>query len=144
MTGPTTAQPAFQQALYARLTADSALMALIGGVFDEVSTEARLPYVVIADVTEKASEAHDRSGLDLTVVIDIWSAYRGYYECGRINTEVNRILHRPAVPLVVAGFQNVSIFNESHQFMRDPDPDLRRCMTRYRAWLESAPEEEDG
>ncbi|MGH3780701.1 MAG: DUF3168 domain-containing protein [Pseudonocardiaceae bacterium] len=133
----TSAQPALQEAVYALLTADATLSALITGVFDEVTTTARPPYIVLADVMEQASEAHDRSGVDLTLTIDIWSTYRGYKECAAINDEVLRLLHRPTPPLIVAGFVNVSIFNESSQFMRDPDPDLRRCITRYRAWLES-------
>lgn len=137
----TTAQPAFQQAVYARLAGDATLSALITGVFDEVTTEGRPPYVVIADFLENSSEAHDRDGVDLTFRVDVWSVYRGYKEAATINKEIVRLLHRPAVPLAVTGFQNVSIFNESHQFMRDSDPDLRRCMTRYRSWLELTPED---
>lgn len=134
------AQPAFQQAVYKCLTDDATLSGLITGVFDEVTTEARPPYLVLADIMENSSDAHDRSGIDLAFTVDIWSTYRGYYEAATINKEVVRLLHRPNNALVVPGFQKVSIHNESHQFVRDPDPDLRRCITRYRAWLESPPE----
>lgn len=133
----TTCQPALQEAIYARLTADAPLMALISGVFDEVTTGVRMPYVVLADVHEQSSEAHDRSGIDASMVIDVWSVYRGYLEAATIASNVNRLLHRPTTPLAVTGFTHVSIANETHQFMRDPDPDLRRCTTRYRIWLES-------
>lgn len=133
----TTCQPALQEAIYARLTGDAPLMALISGVFDEVTTSVRMPYVVLTDVHEQSSEAHDRSGVDASVVIDVWSVYRGYLEAATIASNVNRLLHRPATPLAVTGFAHVSIANETHQFMRDPDPDLRRCTTRYRIWLES-------
>jgi hypothetical protein len=133
----TSAQPALQEAIYARLTADSTLAALVSGVFDEVATTVRPPYIVLSVIAEKASEAHDRSGVDASLTLDIWSTYWGYKECATINKEVLRLLHRPATPLVVTGFTKVSIFNESHDFMRDPDPDLRRCLARYRAWLES-------
>lgn len=131
----TTCQPALQQAVYAQLTGDTQLMALISGVFDEVTTAARMPYVVLADVHELASEAHDRGGVDASMVIDVWSVYRGYTEVATIAANVDRLLHRRA--LTVAGFTHVSIANETHQFMRDPDPDLRRCSTRYRIWLEA-------
>lgn len=133
----TTCQPALQQVIYARLTGDASLMALVTGVFDEVTTGVVMPYVVLADVHEVASEAHDRGGVDASMVIDVWSTYRGYTEVAAIAKEVNRLLHRPAAALAVAGFTNVSIANESQQFMRDPDPDLRRCSTRYRIWLEA-------
>lgn len=138
MIGQVTCQPGLQQAVYGRLTGDPTLMALVTGVFDEVDVSSlTTPYIVIADVHEVPSEAHDRSGVDASVVINIWSRYRGYFEAAQINKRVSYLLHRPAIPLLVPGFRNVSIFNEMHQFMRDPDPDLRRCMTRYRSWLEA-------
>lgn len=131
----TTCQPALQQAIYARLAADSALDALTTGIFDEVPAGAATPYVVIGEVTEDLSEAHDRSGINATVTLHIWSKYRGYYEAAQILREVDRLLHR--IGLAVPGFTNVSIAQEQHQFMRDPDPDYRHVMVRYRVWLES-------
>lgn len=133
----TTCQPALQEAIYARLVADASLTALITGVFDEVTTDVRMPYVVLADVHELASEAHDRGGVDASIVIDVWSTYRGYREVAIIAQEINRVLHRPVTPLAVTGFPRAYIANETQQFMRDPDPDLRRCSTRYRIWLDS-------
>ncbi len=133
-----TSQPALQRAIYSRLTADAVLSALISGVFDEVPTDKRPPYLVIDNIHEMPSEAHDRGGVAASVVLSAWSTYRGYSEVAQISDRVNVLLHR--VPLAVSGFQSVSIANESHQFMRDPDPDLRRCVLRYRVWLESLPE----
>ncbi|MGH3933640.1 MAG: DUF3168 domain-containing protein [Pseudonocardiaceae bacterium] len=129
-----TCQPELQQAIYSRLAPDAALAALITGVFDEVPIGAATPYVVIGDVTEDLSEAHDRYGIDATVTVHIWSTYRGYYEAAQILKEVDRLLHRSG--LSVSGFTNVSIAQEQHQFMRDPDPDYRHVMARYRIWLE--------
>lgn len=134
-----TAQPVFQRAVYSLLTGDGALSSLITGVFDEVATAARPPYVTIDTVTESTSDAHDRAGIEIMLQLSAWSTYRGYAECATINGHLVRLLHRPTSPLVVAGFNKISIFNDMHQFMRDPDPDLRRCMTRYRAWLEAIP-----
>lgn len=133
----TTCQPALQVAIYGRLSGDAALETLITGVFDEILAGQATPYVVIGEVIEVPSEAHDRSGVDATATLNIWSRYRGYLEAARILAEIDRLLHRQ--PLVVEGFEKVSVRQEMHHFLRDPDPDLRRCMVRYRAWLEKPP-----
>jgi len=139
MTGPITCQPALQQAIYDRLTGDAQLMSLITGVYDELPDDVsslQTPYIVLADLHEVPAEAHDRTGIDASIVVNMWSRYRGYAEVGAINARVTYLLHRPVDTLLVPGFQNVSIKLESDQFMRDPDPDLRRCMARYTIWLE--------
>jgi hypothetical protein len=138
----TTAQPALQRAIYSRLVADSALAGLVLGIYDEVPNTVAPPftYLVIDDVHELASEAHDRSGVDASVTLSAWSTYRGYVKVAEVAVRVCAVLHRPDPALAVEGFRSVSIANETHQFMRDPDPDLRRCVMRYRVWLETTPE----
>ena len=133
----TTCQPALQTAIYERLSGDAPLGALITGVFDEVPEGQAAPYVVIGEVTEVPSEAHDRSGIDASLVLNIWSRYRGYKQAAQILREVDRLLHRQT--LTVSGFTKVSVAQEMHQFLRDPDPTLRRCIARYRVWLEAPP-----
>lgn len=133
-----TAEWPLQEAIYARLTGDAALMGLVSGVFDEVPEATPYPYVVLGETTENRDEAHDRSGVDAAVVLHIWSRYRGYAEAAGILREIDRLLHH--ADLAVDGFQKVSIFSEQHQFIRDPNPDLRRAIVRYRCWLEEPPQ----
>lgn len=135
----TTAEWALQETIYTRLTGDTDLMALITGVFDEVPEATTYPYLVLGEVTETPDEAHDRSGIDATITLHGWSAYKGYRELAQILSQLDRILHRQ--PLVVEGFQKVSLAQQQHQFVRDPDPDVRHLVARYRAWLEVPPAE---
>lgn len=60
-----------QKAVYDALVADSALMALVSGVYDRVPEGAALPYVVFADSTSRdasnASDDAERIALELNV-----------------------------------------------------------------------------
>jgi hypothetical protein len=122
-----------QQAMYARLTADPDLMAM-AQVYDEVPENAAYPHVLFGLFTEQPDDAHDRYGIDLDATLHIWSEYRGYREAAVIASHLNRLLHRQ--PLVVSGFTNVSVAAEYRNFLRDPDPNLRQGVMRFRVWLE--------
>lgn len=130
----TTALWETQTAIYTKLTSDTTLMALVSGVFDQPSEDAAYPYVLIGDGTEVPDDAHDRQGVTTTVTLHIWSRYRGYAEAAAILREVDRLLDRQ--PIDVAGFVTVSVVNEFHQFLRDPDPQIRHIPVRYRIRLE--------
>lgn len=122
-----------QQAVYGKLTADSTLMGLVTGVFDEVPEDQAFPYVTLGSITELADDAHDRQGLTAQVVLHIWSKYRGYQEAAQILTAVDQVLDRK--PLVVDGFTDISIAQAQHQSMRDTDPTLRHINVMYRVWM---------
>lgn len=121
-----------QQAVYARLVGDTDLTAMCG-VYDEVPEGASYPQVTIGEVTEELDDTHDNQGLDVALVLHIWSTYAGYAECGRILAHLDRLLDRQ--PLAVVGFETVAIFREHHRMMRDPDPQIRHCPVRFRVWL---------
>lgn len=121
-----------QQAIYTKLVADSALMA-VAGVYDEPPEPALYPHVTFGEFIEERMDSHDRQGLDVAAILHIWSKYRGYAECSAILGHLDRILDRQ--PLAVEGFEDVSIFREHHRMMRDPDPDIRHCPVRFRVWL---------
>lgn len=122
-----------QQAIYARLTGDTALMA-IAKVYDEIPETASYPHVSFGVTQEQPDDAHDRQGLHVDVTLDIWSKYAGNKESATILAHLDRLLDRK--PLNVAGFTKVSIARAWHQFIRDPDPKIRHCPVRFRIWLE--------
>ncbi|XKK40314.1 DUF3168 domain-containing protein [Nocardiopsis sp. ARC36] len=121
-----------QQAIYQRLSTDPALTAL-ATVCDEVPEPAPYPHVAFGEFIEERLDTHDNQGLDVAVILHIWSKYRGYAETARILAHLDRLLDRQ--PLTVVGFEDVSVFREHHRMMRDPDPDIRHCPVRYRVWL---------
>lgn len=119
--------------MFAKLTGHAPLMALITGVFDEVPEGAVMPYVSFGSITETVDDAHDRQGLDTFVVIHVWSDYPGNAQAADIFAAVDAALDR--VPLTVPGFTDVAIKHDGHQFITDPDPDIRHVNARYRVRL---------
>lgn len=128
-----TALRPLQTAIYAKATASTALMSRVSGVFDEVPEPATFPYVSIGSITEAHDDAHDRQGLDVMVTLHVWSTASGFGEAYDVFAALDAALDR--VPLVVNGFTDVSIRNEDHQAVKDPDPDVRHISAQYRVTL---------
>jgi len=122
-----------QQAVYAKLTADTALMDLVSGVYDEVPETVDFPYVSLGSITEQVDDAHNQRGLEASVVLHVWSKYRGFKEAALILDALDAALDRQ--PLTVAGFTDISVAHQQHTELRDPDPDIRHINVSYRVWL---------
>lgn len=129
----TTALWPLQQAVYSKAVADTALMALVTGVFDEVPETQAFPYVSFGAVTEVVDDSHSQRGLTVNLTLHIWSKYRGAREATGIFVALDAALDRR--PLAVAGYTDVSIAHQQHQMLRDPDPDIRHVTVSYRVWL---------
>jgi hypothetical protein len=125
-----------QQAVYAKLTGHAPLMALVSGVYDEVPEQVAHPYVSLGSITENVEDAHNQRGLEASVVLHVWSKYRGFKEAAGILAALDAALDRQ--PLTVAGFRDVSIAHQQHTELRDPDPDIRHINVSYRVWLTKA------
>lgn len=131
-----TAVRPLQAAVYGKLTGHAPLMALVTGVFDEVPEDAAYPYVSLGSIIETASDAHNRQGLETFLTIHVWSDYPGKAQGADIFAALDTALDRQ--PLTVAGFTDVSIAHVSHEFVKDPDPDIRHVNAQYRVWLTRA------
>ncbi|MFH8797054.1 DUF3168 domain-containing protein [Streptomyces sp. NPDC017941] len=125
-----------QTALYAKLTGHAPLTALVSGIYDEVPEQVVHPYVSLGSITESADDAHNQRGLEVAVVLHVWSKYRGFREAAAILTALDAALDRQ--PLSVAGYRDVSIAHTQHTEVRDPDPDIRHINVSYRVWLTKA------
>ncbi|MFD8556625.1 DUF3168 domain-containing protein [Streptosporangium canum] len=125
-----------QKAVYARLAGDAQLTALVSGVYDEVpeSVPADRPYVAFAEITEKDISSHDRRTFEVLVVLNVWSAYRGFAEGAEVLTHLDRVLHR--APLAVEGWELISIARIADGVRRVNDPNLRQGQARYRVWVQ--------
>lgn len=129
----TTALWPLQRAVYAALTADTALMQLVTGVHDEVPETAAYPYVSLGSITEQVDDAHNQRGLTTNLVMHVWSKYRGFREAAEILDALDAVLDRQ--PLTVTGFKDVAIAHQQHTELRDPDPEIRHINVTYRVWL---------
>jgi hypothetical protein len=123
-----------QQAIYARLNADTELAALISGVFDEVPESKDKPYVAFAEITEKPMDSHDRQGFEVMATLNVWSGYRGFAQSAQLLGHLQRLLHR--VELDVDGWELISIARVAGGVRRVADPNIRQGQARFRVWLQ--------
>ena len=123
-----------QQAVYATLTDDAALQALIGNparVFDHVPQDSAFPYVVVGEATSGPFDTKTEDGLEQTLTIHTWSRYRGLKETKDIMAAVMGALDDQA--LAVNGHDLVLLrFTFGATFL-DPDGLTRHGVQRFRA-----------
>jgi hypothetical protein len=131
---PTDVLTPLQQAIFARLTGDAALMAVITGVFDGAPEGTAYPYVVLGEVIETPDNAHGAFGADSVVTLHVWSKATGYKEGLEMAAHLRRVLDHQ--PLTVAGHRVVSVRHEQTLTLRDPDSDLRHIPVRFRVTTE--------
>ena len=117
-----------QKAIYAALTGDGALMAMITGVHDHVPQEADFPYVTIGEGT---TTFIGRGSVELTLVLHVWSRARGRKEAKQILVEINRILNE--ANLTVPGFVLMWLFFDFSRTLLDSDGATYHGITRYSA-----------
>ena len=77
---------ALQQALFARLTAATAVTALLGGarIYDDVPARAEFPYVTFGQSAERDWATGSGDGSEHTVTLHVWSRAAGRKEAVEI------------------------------------------------------------
>jgi hypothetical protein len=127
----------WQQALYQRLSTDEVLSRLARGVYDDVPTPPRWPYVAIGEYTAAPDDSHTSTGLEATLTLHIWSRYRGNREVLAILERLRERLHNSRWEAVDAT-QVVGSRVEFVEILRDPDGETRHGVVRIRTWLQKA------
>jgi hypothetical protein len=125
-----------QQAIYTRLTGDTALMDAIEGVFDWIPDQTEYPYVSIGDDTGNDWSAADFDGKEITVVIHSWSRAEGRSEVKTIQSLVKGLLHRAS--LALTGANLVQMLFEFEETLLDPDGVTYHGVQRFRALTQEA------
>ena len=118
-----------QAALYAALTADSSLMAVVSGVFDWVPEGTAMPYVTIGETLATPRNAHDRFGRRHVTTVHVWSDQQGFKETNSIMTLIVQALDHQV--LTVVGHDAVMVHYEFEQTLNDPDPEIRHGVLRF-------------
>lgn len=133
-----------QGAIYAALTGDAGVMALVSGVYDRVQRGSdglpvptvwgdAMAYVSFGPESTVASEA-GCIGLDnVQVQLDIWSRRPGRVHCKQIMSEVRRVM------AVIETVDNpiVARADPFAQIMLDPDGLTTRGLLRYEFEMEA-------
>lgn len=133
----TSASWALQTSIHARLTADAALLGLIGGprVFDDVPRGAAFPYVTFGLTSEKDWSTGTEDGTEHIVTLHVWSRGAGRHEAGNILAAIRGALHDQA--LALAGHRLVNLRQEFADVRRDPDGETFHGIVRLRAVTEA-------
>ena len=131
---PESPMGAVQTAVYELLTADTALMGLVTGVFDEVPEGTRYPYVVLGESMEQPDNTHDGFGRETVETLHTWWDRRGMAQGKAIMSRLVELLDHQ--PLTIVGQHHVVTRYEFAQTLRDPNPKLRHGIQRFRVVTE--------
>lgn len=130
------ASQTLRQAIYQRLSGDSALIALLGGdhVYDHVPHGARFPYVTFGQGTVYDWGTATEAGEEHLVTLHAWSKARGRKQVLDIVDAVMTAVE--ALPLSLAGHALINLLAERLEIRFDDDLDGYHGLIRYRAVTE--------
>ena len=130
------AASALQKAIFARLSGDAALTAIVGanGITDRRLTEPAAPLVVIAGIDSVDHSTASEPGEEHTVTLEAWSEAAGHRQVQAIAATVRAALHDAA--LTLPGHHLVLLFHCDTQLGRDGKSRFHRADMRFRAVTE--------
>ena len=131
---------ALQQSIFAALTADSALTALLGAgrIYDDVPQGTALPYLTLGQTAERdwstGGDAATDAGAEHLLTLHVWSNARGKKQTHEILAAVRTTLHD--APLTLTGHRLVNLRHEFSEARRAPDGETIHGTARFRAVTE--------
>lgn len=125
-----------QQSVHAALTADPAIIGLLGApnVFDDVPRAARHPYITIGQSLVKDWSTGTEEGDEHILTLHVWSRAKGRQETHEIMAAVRAAL--ADAPLSLTGHRLVNLRHEFSEARRDPDGETYHGLVRLRAVTE--------
>ena len=127
----TIGQFALQTTIYNALNVSALTSDLSCAVYDEVPQDSSYPFISLGYGTAIDYSTKDVDGGEFTLVIDVWSQYKGAKECKQIMDKVHDLLHDSS--LSVTGFNLINLRYEFSDIIRDPDGVTRHGVMRFRA-----------
>ena len=127
---------ALQQALYAALTTDAGLVALLGTprLYDHVPQAAPFPYLTLGQTTVRDWSTGSESGDEHILTLHVWSRAGGRRETHEIMAARKTALHDRA--LALDGHRLANLRHELSEARRDADGDTYHGLVRFRAVTE--------
>jgi hypothetical protein len=125
-----------QQAVFAALTADAALTALIGPgrVCDDVPQGTPLPYVALGPVTAQDWSTGSEHGTEHVLAVHVWSGARGKKQAHEVLGAIRAALHDQ--PLSLAGHRLINLRHQRSEIRRTADGRAIHGTIRFRAVTE--------
>ena len=129
---------ALQQAIYAAISADAGLTALIGPprLHDDVPQGTAYPYLTLGQSSLNDWSTGTHAGEEHILTLHVWSRASGRRETHEIMGALRSALHDQA--LTLAGHRLVNLRHEFSDARRDPDGDTYHGIVRLRAVTEPA------
>jgi hypothetical protein len=125
---------AVQSVVFGALSNDSALGALVVGVYDSVDQRTDYPYVTIGEDVHNEWDTGSTIGSSASIAIHSWSRARGKKETKQIQAAIYDALHR--ADLTIDGFNIDTIEWESSQSFVDADGLTRHGVQIFRILIE--------
>jgi hypothetical protein len=127
-----------QQSIFAALTADAALTALIGPgrIYDDVPQGSALPYLTLGQSTARDWSTATSDGTEHILTLHVWSNAKGKKQAHEVLAAVRSALHDQ--PLTLAGHRLVNLRHEFSEARRSPDGETIHGTARFRAVTEPA------
>jgi Protein of unknown function (DUF3168) len=127
-----------QQSIFAALSADAALAALIGPgrIYDDVPQASPLPYVTLGPLTAQDWSTGSEAGTEHLVTVHVWSGARGKRQAHEVLAAIRTALHDQS--LIVAGHRLVNLLHQRSEIRRAPDGETIHGTARFRAVTEPA------
>ncbi len=126
-----------QQAVHAKLSSDTAVLAQLGGsprIYDDVPRGASLPYVTLAEFTARDWATGTEPGTEITFTVHAWSRGAGHKSPHLLADAVRAALHDQ--PLTLSAHHLVNLRHDASETRRERDGDTYRVIARFRAVLE--------
>jgi hypothetical protein len=127
-----------QQSVFAALSADAALIALLGAgrIHDDVPQGSPKPYLTLGQSTVRDWSTGTDDGNEHLVTLHVWSDAKGKKQASEIADAVRTALHDQ--PLALTGHRLVNLRHEFSEARRDPDGATIHAILRFRAVTEPA------
>lgn len=129
---------ALQQAVYAALAADPALIAALGGarIYDRVPGDAELPCVTLGEDMVTDWSAGSVTGLEHRLRFHVWAREGGRKTVRAVAAAIHAVLHDAALTLSAGHLVNLRFLTARTRV--DPDGETWHGVLDYRAVTESA------
>ena len=124
-----------QAAIYQALSSDSALAALVTGVYDRPPQSTAFPYMTIGESSGSDWSTKTTSGMEQQLAIHVWSQNGGRKEAAAIMTRIHTLLHQ--ANLSVSGQTLVLLRFVSSDIVLEDDGYTYCGSMRFRALLEA-------
>jgi Protein of unknown function (DUF3168) len=127
---------ALQRAIVTRLKSDTALMALVNGVFDDVPHATPLPYITFATAQVTDQSTRHITIAEISLPLHIWSDYTGKDQVLTIMQRVETLLTKASLTLSDGRLISLALVR-SEVSTQGGDVQRRRGRMEYSAQIET-------